>query len=122
MEQDTVKKIADAASRRGAKVRISDAGVEIYVDDEPLYVLVEESEGGYTLILKVSDDIGEKVDEMLGENGDPREMLEEALDNMVAVVDDVEKLLKSLGYNVRRSTSKAILDVYDAIESRVEEA
>ncbi len=122
MGQDIVKKIADVASRRGAKVRVSDAGIEIYVDDEPLYVLVEESEGGYTIILKVSGDIGEKIDEILGENGDPREMLEEALDNMVAVVDDVEKLLKSLGYNVRRSTREAILDVYDAIESRVEEA
>ena len=122
MEQDVIKRIADAASRRGAKVRVSGAGVEVYVDDEPVYVVVEEAGGGYSIVLKVAGDIGEKVDEILGENGDPREVLEEALDNMIALVDDLEKLLKSMGYSVRRSTREAILDLYDAIEARVEEA
>lgn len=122
MEQDVIKRIADTASRRGAKVRVGDSGVEVYVDDEPVYIVVEEAGGGYTIVLKVSGDIGERVDEILGENGDPREILEEALDNMIALVDDLEKLLKSMGYSVRRSTREAILDLYDAIEARVEEA
>ncbi len=122
MEQDVIKRIADAASRRGAKVRVSDSGIEVYVDEEPVYIVVEEAGGGYTIVLKVASDIGDRVDEILGENGDPREVLEEALDNMIALVDDLEKLLKSMGYSVKRSTREAILDLYDAIEARVEEA
>lgn len=122
MGRDVVEEISKAASRRGATTRSRGEIIEIVLPDEPVYIEVRPGDGVAVVELKIGDGLQERVDEYLDHGEDPREALEEALETLVSIVDEVDRILRLHGFKVERRTRDAILDVYDALESRLEEA
>ncbi len=118
------KAIADikaVASRYGLSTEESDGSLVIKHPEAPLIVEIKAGEGRAIVELKVGDDIDEYVETLLGEDEDPREALEEALEEMVRIVDAAVSRLTREGFKVERKTREGILDVYDALEARLEE-
>ncbi|MCE4629852.1 MAG: hypothetical protein F7C82_06200 [Desulfurococcales archaeon] len=73
------------------------------------------------MMMRVGDELEESISELLEDNVDPRSELEDVIETMVMVVDYSVRKLKEEGFKVERDTRNAILDVYDALESFLEE-
>ncbi len=121
--KETLKSIAEYAARYGLKPEADfDKGTLIIHHSEyPLDIVVSRGDDGYIVELKVGEEIDEAIEDLLGEDVDPRAELEDVIETMVQVVDYAVKKLEEAGYNVRKMTREAILDVYDALESFLEE-
>jgi len=116
-----VEDIKAVASRYGLAVEEADGTLTVRHPEAPLAVEIK-AEGEKAIVeLKVGDEIDEYVDMLLGEDEDPREALEEALEEMVRIVDAAVSRLTREGFKVERKTREGILDVYDALEARLEE-
>lgn len=113
--------IKAVASRYGLEAEESGEFIRIKHPEAPLIVEIKVEGGKAVVELKVGDDIDEYVENLLGEDEDPREALEEALEEMVRLVDTAVSRLSREGFKVERRTREGILDVYDAIEARLEE-
>ncbi len=120
--RDIVEEISKAASRRGATAKSRDGVIEVIVPDEPVYIEIYPAREAVVVEMKVGNGLKERVDEYLDHGEDPREALEEVLETLVSIVDEVDRILRLHGFKVERKTREAILDVYDELESRLEEA
>ncbi len=116
-----VEDIKAVASRYGLTVEEANGALTIRHPEAPLVVEIRTEEGKAVVELKVGDEIDEYVETLLGEDEDPREALEEALEEMVRIVDAAVSRLTREGFKVERRTREGILDVYDALEARLEE-
>ncbi len=118
-----LRSIAEYAGRYGLKPSLDEEkGIVVIEHSEyPLRVVVEPRGGVYAVELLVGEEIDESVEELLGEDVDPREELEDVIETMIQVVDYAVRKLEEAGQKVERLTREAILDIYDAIESFVEE-
>jgi len=123
VEVDVLKPIAEYAGRFGLKPELDSERrtLTIYNTDYPLSIIIKPALQGYVVELRVGDDIDEAIEELLGEDVDPRTELEDVLETMIQVVDYAVRKLREAGYTVDRRTREAILDVYDALESFLEE-
>ncbi|MEB3780649.1 MAG: hypothetical protein GSR85_10565 [Desulfurococcales archaeon] len=122
LERELVEELSKVVARRGGTLQVKGNTLEIRSVGEPLYLTLYPSNGNVVIELKVEESIDERIDELLGEDEDPREHLEEVLETLVSMVDELERILRINGYSVIRRTREAILDVYDAIEEKLEEA
>lgn len=120
--EKAVEDVKSLAEARGFKIEEGEGRIKIVHDRAPIAIEVSISGERAVVELKVEKGLEEYIDEVLGEDEDPREALEESLDDMVRLVDLIVSRLEREGLNVRRLTREAILDVYDALESRLEEA
>ncbi len=119
--RDVVEEISKTVSRRGATTKSKNGVLEIIVPDEPIYIEVYPTGDTIVVEMKVGEGLRERVDEYLDHGEDPREALEEVLETLVSIVDEIDRILRLHGFKVERKTREAILDVYDELESRVEE-
>ncbi|MEB3778719.1 MAG: hypothetical protein GSR85_00590 [Desulfurococcales archaeon] len=121
---EVLRDIARIAEGRGLEARVDEDRRVLTVShpDVPVSAVFEPSDGEFRVVIRAGDELRERIDELLDEDVDPREVVEEALDTVIAVVDRGITMLERQGVRVRRDTRGGILDVYDAIESFVEEA
>ncbi|MCE4600851.1 MAG: hypothetical protein F7C38_04720 [Desulfurococcales archaeon] len=122
--EDALKSISEYAARYGLKPSVDlDNGVLVILHGEyPIRIIVEpRGEGVYAVELKVGEGIDESIEELLDAEVDPRAELEDVVEVLVQVVDYAVRKLEEAGFKVRRLTREAILDVYDALESFLEE-
>ena len=122
--EDALKSISEYAARYGLKPSIDlDKGVLVILHGEyPIKIIVEpRDEGVYAVELRVGEGIDESIEELLDAEVDPRAELEDVVEVLVQVVDYAVRKLEEAGFRVRRQTREAILDVYDALESFLEE-
>ena len=117
-----MEELSKAGGRRGAISRLDNGKLIVEVGGEPLYIVAEPLGDSIRLSLRVKGDLDERIDEALDEEVDPREVLEESLSLFLDIIDEFEKILSNRGFKVIRDTREAILDVYDALESRLEES
>ncbi len=119
----TLRVIAEYAGKRGLRVTVDEEKGTLIIEhgEYPLRIVVEPSGDGYVVELRSGDNMESVVEELLGEEVDPREELEGALESLVEVVDYAVRKLEEAGFQVSKKTREAILDVYDAIESFLEE-
>jgi len=122
--KDALKSIAEVAESRGLEVELDENKLVLTINhkDIPLTAVFEPVGDGFRVAIRAGDGLRERIDELLDEGYDPREAVEEALDTLIEVVDRGIVLLEGSGVGVKRDTRGGILDVYDAIESFVEEA
>ena len=113
--------IRSIAERYGLKPQPGSDGVIIRHYEAPLEVVVRVSGGEAVVELRAASGLGEFIDGLLGENEDPRDTLEKALEEMLRIVDVAVDRLAREGVAVKRQTREAVLDVYDALEERLEE-
>ncbi len=120
--EEALKAIAESSGRKGLKVELKGSSVIIDHPEYPLEIVVsQEAPGEFVVELRVKEGLEETIEEMLDDEIDPRAELEDALDQLLAVVDYAVRKLETMGYHVNKKTREAILDVYDAIESFLEE-
>lgn len=119
----SIKAIAEYAARFGLKPEVDEESGRVVIKHQeyPLEIVVEPSGEGYRVEMRVGDELEESISELLEDNVDPRSELEDVIETMVMVVDYSVKKLKEEGFKVERDTRNAILDVYDALESFLEE-
>ena len=113
--------IRSIAERYGLKPQPGGDEVIIRHYEAPLEVVVKISGGEAVVELRAASGLGEFIDGLLGENEDPRDTLEKALEEMLRIVDVAVDRLAREGVEVKRQTREAVLDVYDALEERLEE-
>jgi len=121
---EVLKGIGEYAGRRGLRVSLDEGRGAIVVEhaEYPVKIVIEPAGSGVYLIeLRAGEDIGEAVESLLQDNVDPRAELESAIETLLEVVDYAVRRLSDAGYGVEKRTREAILDVYDAIESFLEE-
>lgn len=120
---EVLRGIGEYAGRYGLRVTVDEEkGIVIIEHGEyPVRVIVEPGGPGYRVHLEVSGDLREVVGDLLEEEVDPRAELEDALETLIGVIDYAVRKLEEAGIKVARDTRNAILDVYDAIESYLEE-
>ncbi len=121
LDRGIIEELSKSVARRGGKLEAGDSMVTILLPGEPVYIEIRPLEQGFTVELKLGDNLEDRVDEYLEEGEDPREALEEVLETAVAIIDEVERILRMHGLRVTRRTREAVLDFYDALESRLEE-
>ncbi len=119
--EEVLKSIAEYAARYGLKPEQKEGVLVILHSEYPVKIVVEPSGDAYVVELRVGEEIGESIEGLLEENVDPRAELEDIIETMVRVVDYATRKLEAAGYRVKRSTRDAILDLYDALESYLEE-
>ncbi|MCE4627990.1 MAG: hypothetical protein F7C34_02430 [Desulfurococcales archaeon] len=121
--RDAVRAIAQAGGARGFEVSVDEAQGRVVIRSRecPVELVVEPVDGGYRVELRVGEGLRECIEEMLNEGTDPRNELENILESLISVADFAVRRLENLGYEVKKSTRQGILDVYDAIESFLEE-
>jgi len=120
--EEALKAIAESSGRKGLKVELKGSSVIIDHPEYPLEIVVsQEAPGEFVVELRVKEGLEETIEEMLDDEIDPRAELEDALDQLLSVVDYAVRKLETMGYHVNKKTREAILDVYDAIESFLEE-
>ncbi|NOZ30349.1 MAG: hypothetical protein GXO68_00120 [Crenarchaeota archaeon] len=119
----SIKAIAEYAARFGLKPEVDEESGRVVIKHQeyPLEIIVEPSGEGYRVEMRVGDELEESISELLEDNVDPRSELEDVIETMVMVVDYSVRKLKEEGFKVERDTRNAILDVYDALESFLEE-
>lgn len=119
----SIKAIAEYAARFGLKPEVDEESGRVVIKHQeyPLEIIVEPSGEGYRVEMRVGDELEESISELLEDNVDPRSELEDVIETMVMVVDYSVRKLKEEGFRVERDTRNAILDVYDALESFLEE-
>ncbi|MCE4618551.1 MAG: hypothetical protein F7C37_03825 [Desulfurococcales archaeon] len=119
----SIKAIAEYAARFGLKPEVDEESGRVVIKHQeyPLEIVVEPSGEGYRVEMRVGDELEESISELLEDNVDPRSELEDVIETMVMVVDYSVRKLKEEGFKVERDTRNAILDVYDALESFLEE-
>jgi len=113
--------IAEVARIRGLQVEGSGERLVVKHTTLPLEVVVERSGGEFRVELRAGEGLGEAIDEMLSQGEDPREEIEEALNELVRIVDYTVQRLEREGIKARRETRQGIMDVYEALEERLEE-
>ena len=120
---EVLRGIGEYAGRYGLRVTIDEEkGVVVIEHGEyPVRIVVEPGGPGYRVHLEVSGNLREVVGDLLEEEVDPRAELEDALETLIGVVDYAVRKLEEAGIRVSRETRAGILDVYDAIESYLEE-
>jgi len=119
----SIKAIAEYAARFGLKPEVDEESGRVVIKHQeyPLEIVVEPSDEGYRVEMRAGDELEESISELLEDNVDPRSELEDVIETMVMVVDYSVRKLKEEGFKVERDTRNAILDVYDALESFLEE-
>ena len=119
----TLEAIAKYAAGRGLRPSLDEEKLVLIVehDEYPLRIVIEPKGEGYVVELLAGDEIDEAVEDLLEEEIDPRAELEDVVETMLGVVDYAVKRLQEAGVRVDKKTRDAILDIYDAIESFVEE-
>lgn len=113
--------IISIAERYGLRPQPQEGGVVIRHYEAPLEVVVEVSGGKALVELRAGRELNDYIDGVLGEDEDPRDSLEKALEEMLRIVDAAADRLAREGVEVKRQTREAVLDVYDALEERLEE-
>lgn len=110
------------AARYGALVEAGEGGSLILRHAEaPLYVEVRVEGGKATVELKVGPELNDYIESVIDEGGDPRGLIDDVVGEMLRLVDAAATRLAAEGLMVERRTREAILDVYDALEARLEE-
>lgn len=117
-----LRDIAEVARSRGLVAEGEGERLVIKNPDMPLEVVVERGPGGFRVELRALESLGEAIDEALSADEDPRELVEEALDEMVRIVDYAIQRLAREGVRAVRQTRQAIMDAYQALEDRLEES
>jgi len=118
-----LRDIAEVARSRGMQVEGGGERLLVKHTGLPLSVVVEKTgAGGFRVELRVGEGLGEAIDEALAQGEDPREEIEEALDELVRIVDYAVQRLTREGLQVKRETREAIMDAYEALEERLEES
>jgi len=118
-----LKGIAEYAAGKGLKPSLDEENLVLVIEhgEYPLRIVIEPRGEAYVVELLAGDEIDEAVEDLLEDEVDPRAELEDVIETMLTVVDYAVKKLGSAGVRVDKKTRDAILDVYDAIESFVEE-
>lgn len=116
-----LESIAEYAARFGLKPELKDGRLVVRHTEYPLWVTVEPEGPGYMVRLEAGGELEESISELLDEDVDARSELEDVVEVMVRVVDYAVRRLREKGFRVERNTRDAILDVYDALESFLEE-
>ncbi len=120
--EKALRDIAEVARARGLVAEGEGERLTIRHTTMPLEVVVERSGDGFRVELRALESLGEAIDEALSADEDPRELVEEALDEMVRIVDYAVQRLAREGVRASRETRQAIMDAYQALEDRLEEA
>lgn len=121
MPRAPLKHIAEYAARYGLKPLEEEEKLVIKHEEYPLEIVIEPRGDGYIVQLRVREDLEDSISELLEEDVDPRSELEDVIETLVTVVDYAVRKLREEGFKVERDTRNAILDVYDALESFLEE-
>ncbi|GAB6148274.1 hypothetical protein JCM10135_08160 [Stetteria hydrogenophila] len=116
-----VEEVKSVAVRYGLKVETPGEVLIIKHPEAPITVELRVEEGRAVAELKVGSEIGEYIDSLLDEGEDPREAVEEAMEEMIRIIDFAASRLEREGIKVERKTREGILDAYDALEARLEE-
>jgi hypothetical protein len=117
-----LRDIAEVARSRGLVAEGEGESLRIRHTSMPLEVVVERLGEGFRVELRALESLGEAIDEALSADEDPRELVEEALDEMVRMVDYAVQRLAREGLPVSRETRQGIMDAYQALEDRLEES
>ncbi len=118
---DTLRSIAESAGRKGLKPTLEEGKLVIVHPEYPLMIVIEGGDSKFVVELRVGESIEDNIEELLAEEIDPRAELEDALDLMLSVIDYAVKKLQAAGFEVEKKTREAVLDMYDALESFLEE-
>ena len=118
-----LKAIAEAGGSRGFEVSVDESAGRVVVKSKecPVELIVEPLDGGYRVELKAMEGLRDCIEDLLGEDIDPRNELENIVESLISVADFAVRRLEGLGYAVKKETRQGILDVYDALESFLEE-
>jgi histone H3/H4 len=120
--EKALRDIAEVARTRGLQAEGSGERLVVKHTTLPLEVVVERAGDEFKVELRAGKDLGEAIDEALSQGEDPREEVEEALDELVRIVDYAVQRLAREGIKARRETRQGIMDVYEALEERLEES
>ncbi len=118
-----LKAVAEIGGSRGFEVSYDEAEGRVVVKSRecPVELIVEPLDSGYRVELRAMEGLRDCIEDLLDEDIDPRDELENIVESLVSIADFAVRRLEGLGYTVRKSTRQGILDVYDAIESFLEE-
>ncbi len=113
--------VSSVAGRRGLRVEQRGDGVLVLRSgDLPLYIEVRESSRG-VLVRLGHESLRDYVREVLDSEENPREVIEEAVDEMSMVAFEVAEALRKAGLKVELDTRSAAMDVLDELEEAEEE-
>ncbi|MCE4625418.1 MAG: hypothetical protein F7C35_06095 [Desulfurococcales archaeon] len=118
-----LRSIAEAGGRKGFEVEVDEGSKRVVVRSKecPISVLVAPSNSGFKVELRVEEGLRDCIEDLLEEDVDPRNELENIVEELISIVDLAAKKLAGIGIEVERSTREAVLDVYDTLESFLEE-
>ncbi len=121
--KEALRAIAETGASKGLEVKLDEENERLVLSSKecPISVVVEPSNEGFKVELSVGSNLRECVEELLAEDVDPRDELESLVETLVSVVDYAVRKLSQLGVSVKRKTRQGILDVYDTLESFLEE-
>ncbi len=117
---EVLKNIAEASGRKGLKTELKDNTLIVSHPEYPLMLVITGNDSSFTVEIKVGEGLEENIEELLGDEIDPRAELEDALDQLLGIADYAVRKLELAGFKVKRRTREGVLDLYDALESFLE--
>jgi len=120
INEDIVKEIERIAKQSGYRVEKRGEKIVVLHPSAPLYIEVFESSSGVTVRIG-HENLRDYVREVLDTEDNPREYIEDLLDDVSSIAVRITEALRRKGISVSSDTRTAVMDVLEELEEAEEE-
>lgn len=120
INEDIVKEIERIAKQSGYRVEKRGEKIIVLHSSAPLYIEVFESSKGITVRIG-HENLRDYVREIVDTEDNPREYIEDLLDDVSSVAVRITEALRRKGISVSSDTRTAVMDVLEELEEAEEE-
>ena len=120
INEDIVKEVERIAKQSGYRVEKRGEKIVVLHPSAPLYIEVFESSKGITVRIG-HENLRDYVREVLDTENNPREYIEDLLDDVSSIALRITEALRRRGISVNSDTRTAVMDVLEELEEAEEE-
>ncbi len=120
INEDIVKEIERIAKQSGYRVERRGEKIVVLHPSAPLYIEVFESSKGIAVRIG-HENLRDYVREVLDTEDNPREYIEDLLDDVSSIAVRITEALRRKGISVSSDTRTAVMDVLEELEEAEEE-
>jgi len=120
ISEDIVKEIERIAKQGGYRVEERGEKIVVLHPNAPLYIEVFESSKGIAVRIG-HENLRDYIREVLDTEDNPREYIEDLLDDVSSIAVRITEALRRKGISVSSDTRTAVMDVLEELEEAEEE-
>ena len=120
INEDIVKEVERIAKQSGYRVEKRGEKIIVLHPSAPLYIEIFESSRGITVRIG-HENLRDYVREVLDTEDNPREYIEDLLDDVSSIAVRITEALRRKGISVNSDTRTAVMDVLEELEEAEEE-